>query len=257
MNPLPVLITVRFRSSRLPGKCLLSFGNFSVLGHCINRALNAGMRPIVCTSTDPSDDAIIEEAIDLGVEYFRGDLLNKLKRWSSCLEEFQLDRSHIIDGDDPFFDTDEIVNRFAEFELLKLSLMRTSNRSDSGFASLGMSITSEFATTLAKRTEFLVSQDLDVIPWSLLLEASDNWSIAKDNFLSIDDGFATRLTLDYEEDYKLLKILAEKFGPTVSRTELEDFLRFNATINAINFHRSEEFLSNKRVQLSRNFRIES
>ena len=257
MNPISILITVRYSSSRLPGKCLLPFGNFSVLGHCITRALNADMRPIVCTSTDSSDDPIVEEAIHLGVEYFRGDLPNKLKRWSLCVDDFQLEKVHIIDGDDPFFDTDEILKRFAEFEQLGLSLMRTSNRSDIGFASLGMSITSQFAMALAKRTESLASQDLDVIPWTLLLKESDNWSTAADNLLSPDDGFVTRLTLDYEEDYTLLGLLAEKYGPIVNRLDLENFLRINPSINAINSHRTEEFLTNKRVQLSRNFTLES
>jgi spore coat polysaccharide biosynthesis protein SpsF (cytidylyltransferase family) len=215
------------------------------------------MRPIVCTSTDLKDDLIVKEANRLGVEYFRGDLLNKLKRWSSCLEEYQLEKVHIIDGDDPFFDTDEILQRFNDFKHLQLQLMRTSNRSDAGFASLGISITNQFVKSLAKRTELLASQDLDVIPWSLLLKASDNWSSAIDNFLLPDDGLVTRLTLDYEEDYQLLKLLAEKFGPTVNRLELENFLRINPSINAINSHRTEEFLSNKRVQLSRNFRLEN
>ena len=256
MNSFPILVTVRYSSSRLPGKCLLPFGDFSVLGHCITRAINADMRPIVCTSTDLSDDLIVEEATRLGVEYFRGDLLNKLKRWSSCMEEYQLEKVHIIDGDDPFFDTNEIVQRFKDFEHLQLQLMRTSNRSDSGFASLGMSITSQFAKSLAKRTEFLASQDLDVIPWSLLLKASDKWSSASDNFLLPDNGIVTRLTLDYEEDYQLLKLLAEKFGPTINRLEIENFLRINPLIHAINSHRTEEFLSNKRVQLSRNFTLE-
>lgn len=252
---IPALITVRYASSRLPGKCLLPFGNFSVLGHCVERALNANMRPIICTSSESSDDPIVQEALDLGVEYYRGNLLNKIKRWSACMENYRLGSAHVIDGDDPFFDTIEIEQSFAEFEKLQLDLMRTSNRSDSGFASLGMSITAECARALAKRSEELPSQDLDVIPWPLLLKESDNWSIAPDNFILPESGFKCRLTLDYEEDYKLLRLLAERFGPSVTRSALETFLKNHPSINSINSHRTSDFNRNKSIKLSSNFAL--
>jgi spore coat polysaccharide biosynthesis protein SpsF len=254
MRRIPVLITVRFGSSRLPGKCLLPLGEFSVLQHCVARVIHAGMRPIVCTSLDANDDVIIREATKLGVEYFRGNLLNKIKRWSSCMEEFQLEKAHILDGDDPFFDVSEIQTQFKKFDTSGLQLMRTSQRSDSGFASLGTSITRDLANKLAGRTEVLESQNLDVIPWDLLLYASDKWSIATDNFLFPDKDVMLRLTLDYEEDYKLLSFLADKFGPYAARADIEKYLIENPEINAINETCTQAFLKNKRVQLAHNFK---
>lgn len=215
------------------------------------------MRPIVCTSLEAHDDLIVQEAKKIGVEYFRGEHLNKIKRWSDCMEKFNLESAHIVDGDDPFFDTEEIENNFKKFKKSSVDLMRTSVRSDSGFASLGMSITSQFAKTLAERSKNLKSQNLDVIPWDTLLKESDHWLTAIDNFLLEDDETIYRLTLDYEEDYKLLRILADKFGPNVSRREVEAYLRENPSLNLINAKCAIDFERNKRVHLTNNFSFES
>lgn len=110
MSSMPVngLVTVRTSSSRLPGKCLLPFGDATVLDHIIRRAVAFGIDPVVCTSTDPSDDAIEGIALAQGVKCFRGSLQNKLKRWSDCAAHFDLQAFHTVDADDPFFDGDEI-----------------------------------------------------------------------------------------------------------------------------------------------------
>ena len=49
-------------------KCLLPLGNETVISHVIKRARVAGIEPIVCTSTDPSDDILAEIASELGAQ---------------------------------------------------------------------------------------------------------------------------------------------------------------------------------------------
>ena len=66
-----ILITVRYSSSRLPGKCLLQLGDFSVLGHCIARARAAGFNVIVCTGTDSADIEIVRESVKYHSEVLR------------------------------------------------------------------------------------------------------------------------------------------------------------------------------------------
>ena len=104
-NKVPGLITVRSSSSRLPNKCFLPFGErCNVLEHIIRRAKHYNLDPIICTSTDPSDDLIEELALREGVKCFRGSLINKLKRWADCAVHFNLKAFHTVDADDPFFD---------------------------------------------------------------------------------------------------------------------------------------------------------
>jgi spore coat polysaccharide biosynthesis protein SpsF (cytidylyltransferase family) len=54
-----------------------------------------------------------------------------------------------------------------------------------------------------------------------------------------------RLTLDYPEDYELLKIIAQKFTFAEKRLEIEKFLIENLTFRQINLFRNKDFLQNK------------
>ena len=105
---IPAFITVRSSSSRLPEKCFLPFGEGSVLEHIIKRVRHYDLDPIICTTTEVTDDAIIELAKECNVKFFRGPVANKLLRWSQCCEHFDLESFHSVDADDPFFCGDEV-----------------------------------------------------------------------------------------------------------------------------------------------------
>ena len=63
------LITVRTLSSRLPGKCFLSFGKYSVLEYVILRSKYYKINPIICTTNHKSDNKIIGEFTIPGNNY--------------------------------------------------------------------------------------------------------------------------------------------------------------------------------------------
>ena len=85
MNDRPVaLVTVRASSGRLPQKCFLPLGKYSVLEHVVRRVQAGGFLPIICTSTHTNDQKIVKLATGIGVDYFQGDLENKLNRWNVC-----------------------------------------------------------------------------------------------------------------------------------------------------------------------------
>ncbi len=255
--PEHLIITARYSSTRLPGKMLLALGDNSVLGHSISRAKSAGFVPLLCTSTDWSDDALVAEAAKHGVQSFRGELFNKIQRWKDCISFLNLWDAHIVDGDDPYFDTDEIFESLSCLRMNSLDLVRTSNRSDSGFATVGMSVTANFLTELAKRCEALPSSDLDVVPWSLLLSSTDKVRTAQDSFLIPDKTLQIRLTLDYLEDLDVMNAIAKVFGSDTPRKVIEEYLSQNPKILSLNSHRTSDFLTNKKVQLEHNFQLES
>lgn len=249
-----VLLTVRYSSSRLPGKCLKVLGNLTVIEHVVQRVLSVGLNPIICTSTDPSDDIVRAEAKRLAVKCFSGSLLNKLERWSDCAAEYSLPYVHILDVDDPFFDTDEVKESIDQFLESDLDLLKTSPRSDSGFASVGMTISQRFLDILVLRAQKLKGKDFDVIPWELITETRDKIVIKQDKYL-IDSEHVLRLTLDYPEDLELLDNLAAALGPTAGRSEIENYLIENPNLIRINAHRNFDFLSNKKNKLAANFGI--
>jgi spore coat polysaccharide biosynthesis protein SpsF (cytidylyltransferase family) len=248
-----VFVSVRFSSSRLPGKCMLLVNDVPLIDHLINRLHTAGLSTIVCTSIDESDNVIVEYCIENGINYFRGALSNKIERWAKCAETIDTRYIHIIGADNPFIDTDEIKKSLMLAQTSKYDFINTSKRSDSGFGSVGISITKDFLQILNDRTHTLRSDDLDVIPWGLLIKEGDAVSEMEDNILLTDEECYFRLTLDYEEDFLMLSHLISKFGATESRENIERYLLDNPEVARINFFRNADFVKNQKEKLNTNF----
>lgn len=93
---IPSFITVRTSSNRLLQKCLLPFGNVNVLKHIIRRAKHYNLNVIICTPVDKSDDIIQLIAEKEDVKCFRGNMLNKVRRWCDCCDHFNIGKFHTV-----------------------------------------------------------------------------------------------------------------------------------------------------------------
>lgn len=246
-------VTVRFSSSRLPGKCLLEIDGISILQHLVERLRLANFEPIICTSLDPTDDEIVALARVLELNFYRGSLQNKIERWADCASHFGAELVHILDADDPFVDVEEISASIRMAQELDLDLLRTSRRSDSGFASVGMTIKTQFLQNLKNRVKKLRSDNLDVIPWELLLTNKDRVKELPDNYILPHENFNLRLTLDYPEDFQVISKVIQALGNTASRKSIEEFLYDNPKVSAFNASRTSDFLNNKGILLKSNF----
>lgn len=228
-------ITVRTTSTRLPEKCLLPFGDRNVLEHIIHRSRYYGLEPIVCTSTDQSDDKIEEIAIAEGVKIFRGSLINKLKRWLDCCNKFNINAFHSIDADDPFFDGD-LVKKSMQYLENGYDVICPTESSSNGAASVGYSIKAE----IIQKAVDLTKDDTDTeMMWYYLDKIPGIKKIIlpekKENQLDI------RLTLDYEEDYWLLESVRRILGNNCSRKDVNDLFRNNPDLHKINWFRNLEW----------------
>ncbi len=245
MSSMPVigLVTVRTSSSRLPEKCLLPFGDATVLDHIIRRAIAFGIDPVVCTSTDPSDDAIERIALAQGVRCFRGSLQNKLKRWSDCARHFDIKSFHTVDADDPFFDGDEIKRSMRLLAEGGYDMVCPTESSSAGGASVGYSLTAE----IVKRVSDATPVDADTEMMWYYIEKISN---LKMKVLPEDQplAFKVRLTLDYEEDYWLLESVRRIAGNLASRKEINQLFLANPDFYKINWFRNEAW---KAGQLSK------
>lgn len=114
-----ILLSVRAKATRLPGKVLKSFGNYpSVTEHLLHRlaASKKSEKVILATSNDPRDDILIEIAKQNGFEFYRGSAEDKLLRYRDAADAFSLDFSVVVDGDDPFVSIshiDQIIDHAA------------------------------------------------------------------------------------------------------------------------------------------------
>ena len=252
-SDLNALITVRASSTRLTKKCFLTLAGMTVIEFVVSRAQNAGFDPLVCTSDDISDTPIHQLCNEKGYKFFAGNLQNKIERWSDCMETWGFEDAHLIDCDDPFFDPEECKNSLNVLRNSKADLVLTSRKSDSGFASVGSSASRKFMNVLKQRSLLRRHQNFDVIPWKKLLGYQDRVMTMTDSISEIKD---VRLTLDYEEDYALMSVLADRFGPFVSRQVIEKYLFENPDLVNINLFRKKDFLDNKSILLNKHHREE-
>ena len=237
---IPAFITVRSLSTRLPKKCFLSFGEGSVLEHIIRRVKHYDLDPIVCTTTEDSDDAIVDLAKKCNVKFYRGPIANKLLRWSQCCEHFSLDSFHSVDADDPFFCGDE-VKRSHELLQTGFDMVAPSPSSSGGGATVGYSLTAN----VVKQASLGMSDDLDTeMMWSYIEKVSEiKKTILSDPHENI---IKDRMTLDYHEDYIVLEAIRLLIGNMGTREDLYSLLKNNPDLPRINTFRSEEWSKNQK-----------
>ncbi len=209
---IPVFITVRTASTRLPNKCLLPLGDCKVVEHVIRRCKHAEFRPIVCTTTN-DEDTILEHIASIeDVEVFCGNI-DPGKRWYECAEYFDIWSWHSLDCDDPYFCPKEVERSYSYMNDLKLHcVMPTESSSTQALGMMGTSISRRKGET------------------QTLPEKGDRTPYF-------------RLTLDYEEDYWLLATIARSCNYTAERETVE-----NIAMNPlayINLFRNKEWRANQ------------
>lgn len=238
---IPVFITVRTSSTRLPQKCLLPFGDGNILEHIIRRAKHYDLNPIVCTTVDESDDIVQQIAEKEATQCFRGSILNKLKRWRNCCYHFNSEKFHTVDADDPFFDADLVKKSFA---LLGkgYDMVCPTKSSSAGGASVGYSLTRDI---IARACELAGDDEDTEMMWYYLEKMPD---LKSTRLKDTSNPIKARLTLDYEEDYWLLVSIQRMVGSMVPRNEVDNLFRRNPDLYKINWFRNEEW---KQGQLSK------
>ena len=236
-------ITVRTTSTRLAKKCLLPFGESTVLNHIIRRAVSYGIKPIVCTSTSNDDNIIEKIANKEGVKCYRGSLDNKLQRWLDCATHFNVNMFHTVDADDPFFDGNEMKSSIKMLQEEELDMVYPTRSSSAGGASVGYSLTTE----IVKRACKGLDKDADTeMMWYYIEKISDlKTKILPETRKNISN---MRLTLDYEEDYWLLESVRRMLGNLASRYEVDKLFLSNPDLYKINWFKNKEW---KAGQLSK------
>jgi spore coat polysaccharide biosynthesis protein SpsF len=113
-----VFIPVRLGSSRLPRKPLIEVKGKTLIEHLIDRAKAAKLPNMIvlCTTTKPEDRIFGKIAKQNGIECFRGNEHDILKRFFDAATKFKVDFIVNVDGDDVFCDPelmDKIVQAYA------------------------------------------------------------------------------------------------------------------------------------------------
>lgn len=111
------IIQARMSSSRLPGKVLMDIAGKPLLQHMLERVRKAKSVDdiILATTTDPSDDTLVQFCKTQNFLYFRGSLHDVLDRFYQAAQAFQAEVIVRLTGDCPLIDPtvlDLTVNTF-------------------------------------------------------------------------------------------------------------------------------------------------
>lgn len=114
---LGIIIFARYSSKRLVGKVLKKINNISILEIILNRLLKVSKRIpiIVATSTNSSDDKIINFCKRKKIKFFRGSLNNVSERALQCCKKFHLNSFVRICADRPFLDYELLRKMIKQF----------------------------------------------------------------------------------------------------------------------------------------------
>lgn len=227
---IPVFLSVRMGSARLPAKCFLplSTGD-SVLQHTIKRAQWYGFDPVVCSPT--CDKELINDHLRLmTVKTYFGPLENKLKRWYLAAKHFNFSTFHAVDVDDPYYCHLQIRKNYSRIHEENDKTVFPSEYSDMGGATDGYSFN---VKNLQKYSEMDDSSDTSYVP---------KWIAPEDRLYNQDPEYETpptRLTLDYYEDYIYLYNLSKTFGFSSNRSEVQSYLNHKNLFD--NLHLNERW----------------
>ena len=114
-----IFLTVRSKSSRLPGKSFLKIKGRTTIEHLIDRMKLAKLPDMVilCTSTSSDDKVLTEIAKNNSIPFFQGSEEDKLERYVGAADKYGIDFIVTVDGDDLFCDPDyidKIIERFKD-----------------------------------------------------------------------------------------------------------------------------------------------
>lgn len=100
------LIQARMSSSRFHGKVLAPLGGVPAIVFMVERARRARLvdQVVVVTSTDPSDDPLVQALVQHGIALYRGDLHDVLARYAAAAAHFGATEIVRLTGDCPLVD---------------------------------------------------------------------------------------------------------------------------------------------------------
>jgi len=225
-----LLITARLKSTRLAKKLLLKLGSKSVIEQVITRALKILPKDkiILCTSQIRQDDPLEEISTNLGINCYRGEPEDVLKRNLNAASEAGFENFLSVTGDNPLFSI--------EYAKILINEINSSDDDYLYFESIPMGLNSYALKTKAVDLACRIKPIIDTEIWGPLF---DYKKIFASRGIHINKSFmAKRYTLDVKEDYEFLSQIFDHFqsNKLILMNDHEDFLDSNKNVLKLNSH---------------------
>ena len=239
-----VLLSIREKSTRFPGKVLKEFHGQTVTEHLIDR-LKLASRPdtiVIATSVDPRDDVFVPMAKRKGIEIFRGSKEDKLKRYLDAVEHFGLDGAIIVDGDD--------ILCFPDFIDMVVERMSSADCDVVFCKDLPLGAASSGLTKYALEKVMEIKDEEDTEVWGGYFTKRDD--LFRVVYIEPEDELfrhpEIRLTMDYIEDFNLLKAIFDELYPSnpqfSSRDVMDLLVNRKPKLTQINLEAQKRYMEN-------------
>ena len=236
-NKTAAIIQARMGSTRLPGKVMKNLKGKPVLWHVIERAKQSKLidEIIIATTTHKRDEIIYNNSLKWGVKAYRGSEENVLKRYYEAAKENEVDNIVRITSDCPLIDpyvVDEVISVFFNnnYLLATNAGLNLENRT----YPRGLDLEVFSLNTLHKIFENANEkyQREHVTPYIY-----ENYEDEIYYYKNSEDLSEYRLTLDTDEDYKLIKLIYNKLYQGEHNfylKEIVDLIQKNPRVKEIN-----------------------
>jgi len=228
------IIQARTGSTRFPRKVLKKVEGKTLLEHCLFRVqkVNFLNKIVVATTTNKNDDVIVKICKKIGISYFRGSEKDVLDRYYKCSLQYpEYENIVRITSDCPLLDqavSDEVIRYFFDNKL-------------------------DYASNVFKKETFPDGMDTEIFKKSVLYEAAKKAKLSserehltqyiikrakfkKGGVRAPYDWSHFRMTIDYPEDFKVIKFLIENSRPDAGYVDYIVLLTKNFDIALKNMH---------------------
>ena len=245
-----VVIQARTGSTRLPGKVLMEVAGAPLLARMVER-VRAARTPtdvVVATTTDSIDDPIAELCRSIDAQVFRGHPTDLLDRHHGAAVAAGADAVVKVPSDCPLIDPDVIDEVVGTFLSAKGAYDFVSNLHPPTWPDGNdVEIFTMRALSIAHREASRPHEREHTTPF--LWDQPERFRIGNVKWKTgMDLSMSHRLTIDYPEDYELIRAVYEAlWTPSRPVFSLDDILRFletrpevhriNERYNGVNWYR--------------------
>jgi spore coat polysaccharide biosynthesis protein SpsF len=225
MSQIVTVVQARFASTRLPGKILLPLCGEPLLVRMVRRVQAAKLagHVVVATTTDSSDDATLELCRAAGIPCYRGHPLDLLDRHFQCAKWAHADVVLKIPSDCPLIDP-AIIDRVIDTYLTSGADF-ASNLHPPSYPD-GMDVEVMSLATLERAWKEATKDFEREHTTPYIWERPERFGIANVSWETGQDFSMThRLTIDYREDYELIRSVYEALFPRDPQFGLGDILQ--------------------------------
>lgn len=233
-NEAVIITQARMTSTRLPGKILMRAGERTLLETHLGRLAEVGVPVIVATTTNQSDNPVVELCAALDVPVFRGSENDVLERYQGAARAHEARHVIRVTSDCPLICPELIRAGLDIYLSLKSRSVYLSNAEKRTYPrGLDFEIFSRCSLDFAAENARLSSEREHVTSY-IRTSMPD---IHHESYTDQDDLSDWRITVDTDDDFKLVKLLIEHHrAAEMDYAALKALLKAHPRLMTINSH---------------------